>query len=224
MKTLQPQPVVVNFQDSTFPDADSLAALRGWYAGLSSRAAVARYLPGRKASGASSRAMLGRIRRRLIAFAESRHRADLVNVFQHPPDERQKRAHAVGRAIETLRSLPIPQPQISDDVALWLTPRSVRALHEHGIRTLADLTVRIPRRNRWWTTIRGLGVTAARQIESFFAAHQKLTECARNLIGLAQPGSIVPWEQLRLPHEIDGSQGSFRAPRAPALKNETKLL
>lgn len=219
MKTLQPQSVVVNFQDSTFPDADSLAALRGWYAGLSSRAAVARYLPGRKASGASSRAMLGRIRRKLIAFAESRHRADLVNVFQHPPDERQKHAHAAGRAIETLRSLPIPQPQISDDVALWFTPRSVRALHENGIRTLADLTVRIPRRNRWWTTIRGLGVTAARQIESFFAAHQKLTECARNLVGLAQPSSIVPSEQLRLPHEIDGSQGSFRAPRHACILN-----
>jgi len=30
-----------------FPHADALAALRAWYAGLSTREAVARYLPGR---------------------------------------------------------------------------------------------------------------------------------------------------------------------------------
>jgi site-specific recombinase XerD len=218
MKTRQSQSAGY-FQDSSFPDADSLAALRGWYGGLSSRAAIARYLPGRRASGASSRAMLGRIRRKLIAFAESRHRADLVKVFQPIPDERHKRALAVGRAIETLRSLPIPQPQISDDVALWLSPRATRALQAHGIRTLADLTVRIPRRQRWWTTISGLGVTTARQIETFFAAHLQLTECARSLIAVAQPSRLVPWEQLRLPHEIDGSQGSYRAPRQACILN-----
>jgi hypothetical protein len=29
----------------------------------------------------------------------------------------------------------------------------------------------------------------------------------------ARPSGIVPWEKLRLPHEVDGSQGNFRAPR-----------
>jgi hypothetical protein len=81
--------------------------------------------------------MLGRIRRKLIAFAESRHRPDLAKVFQHTLDERLRRAGAVERAIETLRSLPAPQPQISDDVRQWLTPRAATALHAHGIRTLA---------------------------------------------------------------------------------------
>jgi hypothetical protein len=27
-------------------------------------------------------------------------------------------------------------------------------------------------------------------------------------------GSTVPWESLRLPHEVAGSPGTFRAPRA----------
>jgi hypothetical protein len=54
--------------------------------------------------------------------------------------------------------LPAPQPQISDDVGQWLAPRAAKALHAHGIRTLADLTVRIPRRRRWWAAIDGLGV------------------------------------------------------------------
>lgn len=213
MKTRQSQFRAANTPDPTFPDADSLAALRGWYAGLSSRAAVARYLPGRKASGGSSRAMLGRIRRKLIAFAESRHRLDLAEVFRHTQDERPQRALAVGRAIEALRSLPAPQPQIGDDVLRWLAPRAAKALHAHGIRTLADLTVRIPRRRRWWGAIDGLGMAAARHIEAFFAAHPQLTECARKLIAVVQPSGIVPWEQLRLPHEVDGSQGSFRAPQ-----------
>ncbi|KVA49759.1 hypothetical protein WI46_33560 [Burkholderia ubonensis] len=30
---------------------------------------------------------------------------------------------------------------------------------------------------------------------------------------------IVPWEQLRVPHEVDGSRGQFRAPQAACLLN-----
>jgi len=199
--------------DPGFPDTASLSALRSWYAGLSSRAAVIRYLPERRAAGESSRGLIGHIRQHLIAFAMSHHRPDLASVFEHTPTERHGRAGAVERAIGTLRSLPAPRPQIADDVALWLAPRTVKALHAHGIRTLADLTVRIPRRRQWWTRIKGLGATGAQAIEAFFAAHPALTERARALITVAQPAGIVPWEQLRLPHEVDGSHGAFRAPR-----------
>lgn len=48
-----------------FPGTAALAALRAWYAGLGARAAVAQYLGQDKASGQSSRAMLGDIRRQL---------------------------------------------------------------------------------------------------------------------------------------------------------------
>ncbi|MGP0833181.1 integrase, partial [Escherichia coli] len=48
----------------------------------------------------------------------------------------------------------------------------------------------------------------------FFAAHPALTERARALIAATPRGAIVPWEQLKLPHEVDGSAGTFRAPRA----------
>ncbi|MDB0543489.1 site-specific integrase [Ralstonia solanacearum] len=217
MQTRQPRGAI----DQGFPDNASLTALRSWYAGLSSRAAVARYLPGRRAAGASSRGLIGRIRRQLITFAHSRHRPDLATVFEHAPTERHRRASAVERAIETLHSLPAPQPQISDDVALWLSPRSVKALYAYGIHTLADLTVRIPRRRQWWTKIKGLGSTGAQAIEAFFAAHPALTERARALITLAPPAGIVPWEQLRLPHEVDGSLGTFRAPSEACTLNAT---
>ncbi|KVN60763.1 integrase [Burkholderia ubonensis] len=108
-------------------------------------------------------------------------------------------------------------PLITDTIDLWLPPRIVEALHTHGIRTLADLTVRIPRRRCWWSAIAGLGVAGARRIEAFFAAHPALSERARTLIVAARPAGIVPREQLRVPHEVDGSRGQFRAPRTACL-------
>jgi site-specific recombinase XerD len=209
MKTRETEPI-------TFPDDAELAALRAWYAGLDARAAVARYLGDRKAPGASARGVLGRIRRALVAFATSRHRDDLAEVFG---GRSAASADTVARTIETLRSLPAPVPHIGDEIDRWLPPRAVAALRAHGIRTLADLTVRIPRRRRWWIAIAGLGVASARLVEAFFTAHPALTERARALIVAAPAGDVVPWEQLRVPHEVDGSHGQFRAPRAACLLN-----
>ncbi|WP_396333936.1 phage integrase family protein [Burkholderia anthina] len=209
MKTRQTEPI-------TFPDDAELAALRAWYAGLDARATVARYLGDRKAPGASARGVLGRIRRALIAYAASRHRDDLAEVFG---GRSAAPADTVTRAIETLRNLPAPVPHIADAIDQWLPPRVVAALQAHGIRTLADLTVRIPRRRRWWTAVDGLGVASARRVEAFFATYPALTERARALIVAAPAGDIVPWEQLRVPHDVDGSHGQFRAPRAACLLN-----
>lgn len=206
-----------------FPDAASLAALRAWYEGLPARDAVVRYLGERKASGQSARGILGHIRRQLADYARRRQRPDLAAWFEHSAAERIGRAKAVGQAIDVLRRLPPPQPQISDDIGRWLPARAVAALRAHGIQTLADLTVRIPRRRRWWAAVPGLGPASARQIEAFFAAHPQLTERARALIAVADRGVIVPWEQLRLPHEVDGSSGTFvpRGRPAPSMRTTT---
>ncbi len=158
----------------------------------------------------SARSMPGCIRRVLGAFATSRHRADLAETFN---DRLAASADTVAHTIETLRRLPAPEPYIADDIDQWLQPRVVVALQAHGIRTLADLTVRIPRRRRWWTAIVGLGTAGARRVEAFFAAHPALTERARALVAAAPSRPVVPWEQLRLPHEVDGSHGQFRAPQ-----------
>ncbi|MBY4694825.1 site-specific integrase [Burkholderia latens] len=203
-------------QSLTFPDDAELAALRAWYAGLDARAAVARYLGERKAPGASSRGVLGRIRRALVAFATSRQRGDLADAFR---DRSAASGAAIARAIDALRSLPPPAPHIADEIDQWLPARVVTALRAHGIRTLADLTVRIPRRRRWWSAIEGLGVAGARHVEAFFAAYPELTERARAMIVAIPTGNIVPWEQLRVPHDVDGSQGQFRAPQAACLLN-----
>lgn len=197
-----------------FPSASAIAVLRAWYAGMSARAAVVQYLGQIKVDGQSSRSMLGDIRRQLVERARSRRRNDLVEVLEHPAADRLTRARAVLEAIETLRQLPPPVPQLTDSVGGWLPVRAGRALEAHGIRTLADLTVRVPRRRRWWVAIPGLGATGAKEIEAFFAVHPELTERARALVPVAGQHDVVPWERLYVPREVDGSQGTFRAPQA----------
>jgi site-specific recombinase XerD len=95
----------------------------------------------------------------------------------------------------------------------------VEALQACGIRSLADLTVRIPRRKMWWAGIPGLGRTGARQIEAFFALHPELTNRARELVQLPPRHEVVPWELFMPPQEVDGSQGTFRAPKKTCTLN-----
>ena len=212
MKNQLPTPMV-STQPDGFPDSASLAALRAWYEGVGARDAVGHYL-GTKASGQSSRGMLGQIRRQLTRLAKSRQRADIAELFSRPESERSQHAKAAIQAMELLRSLAPPKPLIGDRISQWLAPRAVAALEAQGIHTLAALTVRIPRLRRWWLAIPGLGMAGARQIEAFFDAHPELTERARALVVSTQPQEVMPWERLCVPSEVDGSLGTFRAPKA----------
>ncbi|VWC52503.1 integrase family protein [Burkholderia lata] len=196
-----------------FPDTTSLSALRAWYAGVGPREAVERYCPQAIGDGQSARGVIGRIRRQLVDFAINRHRGDLAKLFQCPASERTRYRKAAAHAVDILPSILVPHPQISDAIGAWLPARAVVALRAYGILTLADLTVRIPRRHRWWLAISGLGMRSARHIETFFAAHPQLTERARALVVTEMPEPVVPWENIRVPHEVDGSRGAFRAPK-----------
>jgi site-specific recombinase XerD len=202
--------------DFTWPDEASLAAFRAWLQGVPSRAAVDRYLSDRRAAGASARSVIGRVKRQLVAFATSRAQAELAATLAASSPSDRKLAKAAAAAIETLRGMPPPQPLIGDAVERWLPLRLVGVLHVAGIRTLADLTLRVPRRRRWWAAIAGLGPVGARHVEAFFAQHPALTERARALVivNQAQAQDLVPWERLVIPEDIDGSRGTFRAPRA----------
>ena len=198
----------------SLPDAAALSALRAWHEGLSSRDAVDRYLGDVRAAGQSSRGVIGSIRRSVAAFAKSRHRDDSAKLFTGPARKGPAAARVVATAIEQLRIAAVPVPLIGDGVELWLEPRVATALRVAGMRTLADLTLRVPRRRRWWVGIAGLGVSGARQIEAFFAAHPDLTDRARALVVTTAPEDVVPWEKIVVPHEIDGTMGLHRAPRA----------
>lgn len=205
-----PRPEVAERAVAPFPNLAEIAALRGWYSGLPARQAVVRYLSATKATGQSSRSMLSAIRRRLAEHARLRHRDDFAALFEHDASDRTDRMQAVFNAVDDLQRLPIATPAIDDAVDRWLAPRSAGALKKHGIRTLAALTLSIPRRRRWWTAVPGLGAAGAREIEAFFAGHPRLVERARDLVALPS-SDIAPWERLIVPHEVDGSHGVFRA-------------
>ena len=199
--------------DPSWPDEAALAAFRAWLQGVPSRAAVDCYLPDRRAAGGSARSVIGRVKRQLVVFATSRARADLAAVLAASSPSDRKLAKAASAAIETLRGMPPPLPLIGDAIERWLPMRLVGVLHAAGIRTLADLTLRVPRRRRWWSGIAGLGPAGARHIEAFFAQHPALTERARALITVNQAQDLVPWERLVVPDDVDGSRGTFGAPR-----------
>ncbi|MCA8434540.1 phage integrase family protein [Burkholderia seminalis] len=203
-----------NVAATALPDLASLAALRAWHAGLTARAAVVRYLPHRRADGQSSRGLLGRIRRQLVACASARHRDDLIPLFTHPAADRTRHTAQVVTALDVLRTTPIPAPQPTDPVARWLPPRIARALAAADIDSFADLLVRIAHRRGWWRPIPGLGRQGAHRVETLLAAHADLSPRAAALVRYeAVTAQWVPqWSLDSLPADLDGSQGRFRAP------------
>jgi hypothetical protein len=102
------------------PDVASLSALRAWYAGVGSREAVERYCPHALEGGKSARGVIGYIRRQLVDFALSRHRADLARLFQCAAGERTRHRKAATRALDILPSLLAPQPMVGDAIDAWL--------------------------------------------------------------------------------------------------------
>lgn len=175
---------------------------------------MTRYLREPQAAGQSSRGVIGAIRREIAAFARSRHRDNLAKLFTGPACKGPAAGCAMAAAVEQLRSAAAPAPLIGDGVDLWLAPRVAAVLRQAGIKTLAHLTLRVPRRRRWWVDIDGLGAAGARRIEAFFAAHADLTQRARALLDPTAPSDVVPWEKLVVPHEVNGTMGLHRTPRA----------
>jgi hypothetical protein len=113
---------------------------------------------------------------------------------------------AVHRAIEALRELQDREPQISDDLGLWLAPRVSLALRRMGVRTFAELTLRVPRRHRWWSEMVGIGPASTHRIEAFFLRYPALTESARRLEGSKRTQRVI-WSDVMVARSRDGSRG-----------------
>lgn len=206
------EPDAVPGAPGAFPDASSLAAIRAWFEGLAARDCVGRYLSSTKLNGQSSRGLLGIIRRRLAELARQVNRADLAELFEKAGADRTRLAAKVSAAIEELRSLRTLEPRLDDDVERWLSQRIAKSLHGHGIQTLAQLTVRVPRRRMWWAGVAGLGRAGAMQVEEMFARYPELTAGARALVQPPSSRVVVPWELFSAPQDLDGSSGRYRAP------------
>jgi hypothetical protein len=59
-----------------------------------------------------------------------------------------------------------------------------------------------------------VGTAGAREIKAFLAAYPQLVQAVRAVVVRPAPQDLVPWERLVVPETVDGSAGTFRAPRA----------
>lgn len=196
-----------------FPEAGALMALRARLQGVSAVDAISRYAPARRQRGGSARQALQDIRADLVRFANVRGRVDLATAITESATQGMKGLPTLERAISLLQELPSAGPQIGDEVQRWLAPRVATALRAHGIGTLAELTLRVPRSATWWRGIPGLGRSAAKAVENFFTAHPELTARARALVAPEMTSDIRPLELQQASQDLDGSQGRNRAPK-----------
>ena len=104
-----------------------------------------------------------------FAVARGLQRDDLAALSEHPAAERFETAKAVTQAIDALKSSPMPEAHIGDDVGWWFPAQTLVALRAHGIGMLADRAVWVPRRRQRWKTVPRLGLATAWQIEGPFA-------------------------------------------------------
>jgi len=189
-----------------------MATFRAWAQGLTARAAVERYLPAKLGNGRSARGVLGRIREQLVQLAEHQRQPDLAKVLRQPRPRGSIDVRRLLHAVEVLIELPIRQPGADDLVGDWLPGRYARALDSVGIKTLAELAVRVPRRRQWWKEIPHMGEAGGRVVAAFFSKHPELIVRVRALVQATTPGPVAPWERLVVPLDLDGSAGTLRAP------------
>lgn len=215
MKTVQ---IAISAPQTTkegWPNASELAALRAWVDGIEASEVATRYWTVQERMGRNARGLLGGVKRQLAAWATNRGRLDLAHAVAALRPSASCRRGLIA-LLDNLERLEPATPLLGDELERWLPARVARTLRAAGMRTLADLTLRVPRRRRWWTAIPGLGAAGARQVEGFFAAHPALTERARALVTTQQP-DLSPWESLSVPELLDGSQGRYRAPARDCL-------
>lgn len=138
---------------------------------------------------------------------------------------RQRQAAALARMESALVQAPTPDHPVDG----WFEPVVAARLQAAGLATLADLLALIQRRHhRWHTEVPKLGPKGGQRIADWLSLHasslgQELSPLATTPRRQFAPGhpaltrpavtaDVAPLESLRVPLELDGSQGLNRAP------------
>lgn len=141
-----------------------------------------------------------------------------------------RRAQLVKRQIAALRwleKLVAKAPQLSDPVGVWLTPKLAERIESAGMPTLFALIERINGIGaRWWVGIPAVGSLKASRIVEWLQRYQsdigmplgahvskpRMQLADAELAAVVAPATaLVPLEKFVVPHELDGSEGAFRA-------------
>ncbi len=142
-----------------------------------------------------------------------------------------RRGKLVMKQLEALRwleALAAQAPAAGDPIAAWLNPDLAGHIHQAGLLTLCQLVTHINGTGRrWFTAVPAIGEGKAKRITDWLQAHQasigltlgshvgvEYAQLAPSQLARVVPRqtAIVPLDKLIIPHELDGHDGTFRAP------------
>ena len=146
---------------------------------------------------------------------------------------RARQAAALARMEKSLAEEPAPDHPVDG----WFQPALAARLQAAGLATLGDLLTLIQRRRqRWYTAVPRLGPKGAQRITDWLDLHASslhtilspLAVIPRRQLPPGHPAltrpavlaEVAPLESLRVPAELDGSQGLNRA---PVPKHQTEI-
>ena len=151
-----------------------------------------------------------------------------------------QRARIVTRQLEALRwleSQAVRDPRGSDSVNAWLNPAVAQRMERTGLTTLTTLVDHINANGaRWWRTVPGVGTLKAARVVEWLKSQEAVTGLRigdHALVPRAQVPSawleqvvpcaaaLVPWEKFRVPDQLSGQLGQFRAPPSQCLISAT---
>ena len=153
---------------------------------------------------------------------------------EEPPSQRarlQRKARLIQQqltALDWLERLVTQAPAAGDGVEAWFAPSLAARLRGAGLGTLRLVADRINGVGwRWWTIAPGIGEKKGERITDWMRLHMASTQLvigehallhraalsAQQLAEVVPAGTaLVPLEKFRVPAELDGSQGLYRAP------------
>ncbi|MFV8598621.1 phage integrase family protein [Ralstonia pseudosolanacearum] len=210
------------------PTRVQFAALRGWLQGLPPTAVAQRWLstdPDADWTEVAAQRALREIRQAMSQLALRHGRESLASTLASGSRSASQEVQVALRELERLGS---PAPRPSHAVRLWFAAPLARRLADGGVATLGELMALANNRGRaWWRRVPRVGPTAALAIvRTLQAAETTLGKLGAHVTGGALPvpvlappltpgqGRAVPLEAMRLPAQLDGSEGCNRADHA----------
>jgi integrase len=141
-----------------------------------------------------------------------------------------RRARLIEHQLEALRwlqDLVVRDPRPADSVGTWINPSLAIRLERAGILTLVALVARINGIGaRWWAQVPGVGERKASRLVDWLRANEEVlglrvgqhaarprAQVAPATLAAVVPAAtaIVPFEKFKVPAELDGRAGHFRA-------------
>ncbi|MEJ8825106.1 phage integrase family protein [Variovorax humicola] len=142
-----------------------------------------------------------------------------------------QRARVIAHQLEALRWLEshvAQDPRPGDHVSAWLNPAVATRLQRTGLATLSALVEHINRVGaRWWRQVPGVGAHKAARVMAWLGnqahvpglrlhAHVAVPHFSVpahvRAAAVAPATAMVPLEKFRIPPELDGRAGRYRAP------------